>query len=767
MDDSEESAEVASPSLAQRQKGSAVPRLTRKVFWDLAIHMVCLGLLAGVVFPPFVVLLGVPTGQAFRVPFVLACLSAGFSVGALNYVLARVVVGRRLRVLSARLVSTTAAIRQATFEDEEADDMPRPSLIAVDSDDELGETAEAFNGLLEALAHERGYRSLLYNTSDLITLADADGTVRWVTRSAGSLLGYAPGELSGRGLDDLLHPADVARVRSELALVVTGTPRGSRSFDVRLRRRDGSWGHFQTVASNLLDDPRVAGLALASRDITERVTLEGELRHQAFHDALTGLANRALFLDRLEHALSRRAAGAPTLAVVFVDLDDFKTLNDSLGHGAGDELLTAVAERLRGCMRPIDTVARLGGDEFALLLEDVDQGAADDVAARVVAALRAPVRVADRHIVMSASAGYVVAAPGDTADVLVRNADVAMYASKRLGKGRSTCYAPGMHTDALSRLELKADLERALGDGELALVYQPIVRLSDGRVVGVEALARWHHPQRGPVPPREFIPLAEESGLIVELGSWAVREGCEQLARWRAALPRARGLALSVNVSARQLEHGPLVEEVAAILDVTGIDPSDLLLEVTESIAVGGSETALATLDGLRGLGVRIGLDDFGTGHSSLGNLQRIPVDILKLDRSFVDGLGRDAEGELLTRSVLSLARSLARDVVAEGIEAPEQLAALQELGCPLGQGYLLARPLAPEELEAMLAEGGQEPTVLAAGFPEPDGHLLVGAVRAARRGPVTPEAGRAGTPPAPCPRASAGSARRGGCDRP
>jgi EAL domain-containing protein (putative c-di-GMP-specific phosphodiesterase class I) len=285
-------------------------------------------------------------------------------------------------------------------------------------------------------------------------------------------------------------------------------------------------------------------------------------------------------------------------------------------------------------------------------------------------------------------------------------------------------------------------------------------------VVGVEALARWHHPQRGPVPPREFIPLAEESGLIVQLGSWAVREGCEQLARWRAALPGARGLGLSVNVSARQLEHGPLVEEVAAILDVTGIDPSDLLLEVTETIAVGGSETALDSLDGLRGLGVRIGLDDFGTGHSSLGNLQRIPVDILKLARSFVDGLGRDAEGELLTRSVLSLARSLARDVVAEGIEAPEQLAALQELGCPLGQGYLLARPLAPEELEAMLTEGGQEPTVLAAGFPEPDGRSLAGAVRAAR-GAVTPAAGRAGTPPAPCPRASAGSARRGGCGRP
>jgi diguanylate cyclase (GGDEF)-like protein/PAS domain S-box-containing protein len=658
-----------------------------------------------VVFPPFVVLLGVPAAQAFRAPFMLACLFAGFSVGALNYVLARVVVGRRLRVLSARFVSTAAAIRHATFAGEWADGPPTASAIAVDSDDELGETAESFNSLLEALAHERGYRALLNNTSDLIMVADPGGTVRWATPSARSVLGYEPLDLAGRALEELLHEADLAHARSELARVGTGAARSSRSFDVRIRRRDGSWGHFETVATNLLGDPRIAGLALATRDITERVGLEGELRHQAFHDALTGLANRALFVDRLEHALARRAPRPSCLAVVFVDLDDFKTLNDSLGHGAGDELLVAVAARLRGCMRPVDTVARLGGDEFTVLLEDLDAGEeADQVAERIVEALRVPVPVAGREIVVGASAGYVLATPGDTADELVRNADLAMYAAKGLGKGRSSRYEPGMHADALTRLELKADLERALADGELSLHYQPIVSLTDGRVLAVEALARWHHRGRGPVPPAEFIPLAEESGLIVDLGRWALQESCDQVGRWRAAYPGACALGLSVNLSARQLGHEPIVDEVAAILAAAGIDPSDLILEVTESIALGGSEAPLAALHGLKALGVRIALDDFGTGYSSLGNLQRMPVDTLKLDRSFVEGLG-DGDRTVLTRSVLALAETLAREVVAEGIETPEQLAALQELGCPLGQGYLLARPLPPERLEELLAE--------------------------------------------------------------
>ena len=432
------------------RSASVLPRLTRKVFWDLAIYMVCLGLLVAVVFPPSIVLLGVPAAQAFRVRFMLACLVGGFVVGALNYLLARAVVGRRLRVLSARFVSTSVAIRQATSAGEWAEGPPTASVIAVDSDDELGETAASFNSLLEALAHERGYRALLYSTSDLVMVTDPSGTVRWATPSARSVLGYEPVELAGRALEELLHDSDAARARSEIARVAAGTGRASRTFDVRLLRRDGSWGHFETVATNLLADPRVAGLALSSRDITERVGLEDELRHQAFHDALTGLANRALFVDRLEHALARRDAPGDRFAVALRRpgrLQDPERLARPRGG-------RRASGRGRRAPARLHTPRRHGRASRRRRVRRAARGPGRGRAARRG-------RRASRRDASRARSGrgprrrrerqrrIVRATPGDTADVLVRNADLAMYAAKRLGKGTSMRYDPGMHVDAL------------------------------------------------------------------------------------------------------------------------------------------------------------------------------------------------------------------------------------------------------------------------------------------------------------------------------
>ncbi len=406
-----------------------------------------------------------------------------------------------------------------------------------------------------------------------------------------------------------------------------------------------------------------------------------QLMHQALHDSLTGLPNRVLFHDRLTHALARRSNAATTVALL--DLDNFKAVNDSLGHGVGDELLVAVAGRLRTAIRPSDTIARLGGDEFAVLFEQTAEPNALRVALRIRDALREPLIVEGRPVLAQASIGIASNTAAQDGAELVRNADLAMYAAKRGGKAGIEIFHEGMHDAVLARLEMEGDLrvalENALAGGEFHLLYQPKVSLETNRIIGVEALVRWQHPERGIVAPLEFIPLAEETGLIVPIGTWVLEEACRQSARWRASSPDGAPLVMSVNVSALQFEHG-LADTVQRALAATGIDPATLCLELTESILMDNVETAVTTLAAVKELGVKISIDDFGTGYSSLNYLKQFPLDELKIDKSFVDGLGEDDEDRAIVAAIMGMAHALNLSVVAEGVETPEQVAKLQEL---------------------------------------------------------------------------------------
>jgi len=431
-----------------------------------------------------------------------------------------------------------------------------------------------------------------------------------------------------------------------------------------------------------------------------------EAVHEALHDSLTGLANRSLFLDRMRHAMARAERADAPVGVLFCDLDGFKTVNDSLGHRTGDRLLVLVAERLAGRLRPGDTIARLGGDEFAVLLEELrEPGDAARAAQRLLDALEAPFELRGREFYVSASIG--IAAGSEDAESLLRDADLAMYRAKSRGKGRYAVYEPSMHTAIVERLELEVDLKRALEREELAVVYQPIFSLVKGTVTGVEALVRWRHPTRGTVMPESFVPLAEESGLIGELGRWVLRKACHQGALWRAKYPGHPGLAIGVNISGAQLREPGLVQEVADALEESQLEATGLTLEITETALMESFDDALEEIDALKALGVDLAIDDFGTGYSSLRYLRRLPLDVMKIEKSFVDGIGHLGEEPALLRAIIDLADIFGLRVVAEGIERPEQRARLLELGCGLGQGHLLAEPLEAPEADALLFRVG------------------------------------------------------------
>jgi diguanylate cyclase (GGDEF)-like protein len=424
--------------------------------------------------------------------------------------------------------------------------------------------------------------------------------------------------------------------------------------------------------------------------------------HQALHDSLTGLPNRRLFLDRLQHALQRRGERSK-VAVLFLDLDRFKEVNDTLGHDAGDRLLVEVAGRLRDCMRPSDTIARLGGDEFAVLMEELDADRdAGSLAERMDAALREPVALDGREVFVTASMGIALQRGGG-GDPL-RDADTAMYRAKAAGGGAYEFFEESMRWAVTRRLGLEADIRRGIRGNEFVLHYQPILDLDSSTVVAVEALARWQHPDQGLLPPAAFVPVAEETGSIVEIGRWVLQEACRQLAEWQVQYPRERPLGVSVNLSGRQLQQPHLALEVARAVDETGIDPACLVLELTETMMMQDTEATLETLRSLKRQGVRLALDDFGTGYSSLRNLRAFPLDMLKIPRPFVEGIERGLEESALARASLQLGGTFGLDVVAEGIETREQLAALRRLGCRFGQGFLLARPEPPERLETLLA---------------------------------------------------------------
>jgi diguanylate cyclase (GGDEF)-like protein/PAS domain S-box-containing protein len=560
-------------------------------------------------------------------------------------------------------------------------------------------------------ANEAGFRSLVEYSSDLLSVVAPDGTIRFQTPSVARVFGYRPGELVGSRLAEWVHPEDAPQALAYLAEVASRP--GARPPTVwRLRHRDGSWRVVETIGTDLRHEAGVDGLVLNARDVTERKALEAQLTHQAFHDSLTGLANRALFENRVRHALARADRVAQGVAVLFLDLDNFKTINDSLGHAAGDHVLGEVAARLQGCLRAGDTAARLGGDEFAVLFEDglpadasEGEAAALEVVTRLLAALRAPLSLAGHQLAPHGSVGVALRERrGQTADELLRNADVAMYAAKGSGKDRAAVFAPAMRETALRRLELEADLHQALERGEFQVYYQPIFDLRQRRVGEVEALLRWHHPVFGTVSPAHFIPLAEETGLIIPLGRWVLREACRQAREWQRRHPIRPPLVMGVNLSARQFRDAGLVPEVAAILAETGLAAETLKLEVTESVMMDDVDRAMATLDVLKALGVRLAIDDFGTGYSSLSYLRRLPVDTVKLDRSFIERLGRDAQDTALVQGVVTLAQTLQLGLTAEGVETADQLAHLHALGCDRGQGYYFARPLPPAQLEALLA---------------------------------------------------------------
>jgi diguanylate cyclase (GGDEF)-like protein/PAS domain S-box-containing protein len=549
---------------------------------------------------------------------------------------------------------------------------------------------------------EERYRAVVERTTDGIFLADF-ATMRVLESNAAlqELLGYADEELRGMSLYDLIAEPPESIDRNTCHIL------DEKSFLIgerRYRRKDGSLVDVETSATLIPCEGREVSCCIA-RDITERKALEQQLKYQAFHDSLTGLPNRALLMDRLDHALARASRDGSTLAVLFMDLDNFKVVNDSLGHDAGDRLLVKVARRLRGCLRPEDTAARLGGDEFAVLLEGVtDEGEAVRVADRIGEALRTPFSLGAHEARADASIGVALGRPGVQAGDLLRNADIAMYGAKAGGKARHAVFEEKMDERAARRLEAENRFRKAIERGEIVAHYQPKVSLGDGAVVGMEALARWADPDRGLVLPSGFIPMAEETGLIVPMGESVLREACRRAAAWRKEHPEAEPPVVWVNLSPRQFHRADVVGQVSSVLEETGLNPRCLGLEITEGVVMSDAESTVRTLRCLKALGVKLAIDDFGKGYSSLNYVKRFPVDCLKIDRSFVCGIREHPEDLAIVQAVITLGRALGMEVVAEGVETAEQLDLLRGLGCDQGQGYLFARPMPAEEVPAFLA---------------------------------------------------------------
>ncbi len=553
---------------------------------------------------------------------------------------------------------------------------------------------------------EARFASLVQNSSDLITVVGSDATITYQSPSSEHVLGYPPQELLGTRFDRLVAPDDAGHLLRLLADGAAYARRDGEVIECSLRHRDGGLRQFEVLHTNLLGDEHVQGIVLNARDISERKAFEEQLAHQAFHDPVTNLPNRALFVERVRHAISRSRRESGELGVIFLDIDDFKTINDSLGHGAGDTALIDVAKRLSLSIRSSDTAARFGGDEFVVLLEDLDgTETAVEVAERILEDLRQPLMVAGKELVVRGSIGISILEGDSTAsaDELIRDADAAMYIAKRDGKGGYRLFEPEMHAGVLARLELRADLQRALDDGQFDLHYQPIVRLANSQVAGMEALLRWHHPERGLVVPGDFIPFAEETGLIVPIGRWVLREACRQAVAIQRQWNEDPPLYMCVNLSVKQLQHSDVISDVSDALADSGLDPGLLTLEITESMLIDDPEIAVVKLTELRSLGVRIAMDDFGTGYSSLSYLSRFPVDVIKMDRSFLRP-ETTPEAVDLSSAVVALGSSLALEVVAEGIELDDQLKRLRDLGCELGQGFHFAHPMESERMLNYLA---------------------------------------------------------------
>jgi diguanylate cyclase (GGDEF)-like protein/PAS domain S-box-containing protein len=558
-------------------------------------------------------------------------------------------------------------------------------------------------------ASEEQQRRIIETASSAYVAMDVDGMVIDWNERATETFGYPREEVIGRRLGDLIIPEE-SRAAHEAGLrrfaTIGSGPLVGRRIEVTAMHREGRLFPVELTIWPVRTTGRLHFSALI-HDITERRRLEDELRHQAFHDSLTGLANRALFADRLAHALERRDTGE--VGVLFFDVDDFKLINDGLGHAAGDGLLVQVAQRLGELVRGGDTAARLGGDEFAVLLEHTTEVDAVHVAERIVQSFLTPFEIAGHVISARASIGIAFGRAGSAAAEVLREADAAMYTAKHRGKGVWQVFDPTTAGDGLLEIELRADLKKAIEAGEIQVAYQPIVELATRRIIGVEALARWTHPTHGEIEPFQFIPLAESADLIVPLGRWVLQQACRTVQGWRASANGRDRLHLSVNISPRQLLHTSIVEDVRAALADSGLEPAGLTLEITEGVLVEEAGPSLAALEGLKSLGVRIAIDDFGTGYSSLSYLSRLPIDVLKIDRSFIADIGTSRPAAALVRSIVKIGQTLRLETVAEGVETEEQLERLIRLGAKLGQGYLFARPLPAAELGTQLGITGSQ----------------------------------------------------------
>ena len=569
-----------------------------------------------------------------------------------------------------------------------------------------------FEEALERLS--RRHEMVLNSAGEGIFGLDLQGNATFVNPAAVRMTGWEPEELLGRPLHYLLHhtkPDGAPYSKEECPIYAafrTGIAHGRD--DEIFWRKDGTSFPVEYVSNPItIEDDDIVGAVVTFKDVTERKALEEELRYQAFHDSLSGLPNRMLFMDRLAHALARADRRGDQIAVLFTDLDNFKIINDSLGHDVGDQLLVAVAERLKACLRPEDTAARLGGDEFTVLVEEVD-GVSDAlrVAERIAESLQRPFALGRCEVFFTTSIGIALSSPlqEQPADLL-RHADLAMYQAKHKGKARYEVFEPSMGTDVLERLRLENELRRALEHGEFKVYYQPIMRLEDGGIAGVEALVRWEHPTHGLLLPEKFLSVAEDTGLIVWIGEGVLREACHQMRAWQERYPRVPPLTVSVNLSPRQFFQPELIAE---ILGETEMYPGSLQLEITEgTMTSNGTYSANSTLRNLKNLGIQLAVDDFGKGYSSLSYLKRFPVDILKIDRSFIAGLGQDTCGaskdEEIVSAMIDLTHALGLEAVAEGVETSAQLAQLRNMRCDLAQGNHFSEPLPSEALAGILEE--------------------------------------------------------------
>ena len=558
-------------------------------------------------------------------------------------------------------------------------------------------------------AAEARYRLLAVHLTDLVAHHHPDGRYEWVSASSEALLGYRPEELVGRDPYDLFHPEDVERIRTESHDLLLDGRQRSTLIRYRIRHRDGHYLWFESLTETLRDEgDQLVGLQVMSRDVTERQAIEDELRRRAHHDAMTGLANRALFTLRLDALVERARTGDGAFAVLYLDLDRFKVINDTMGHSVGDDLLVQFADRIRQTTRWRDTVARIGGDEFAVLLEGVgSEAAAVEAAARIERALRVPFDLAGTQRTVAVSIGVALGRPDHTGsgDVL-READLATYEAKGRAEGGPAwaVFSPALREARDRRLRLEADLDRAVDRDELRVAYQPIVSLDTGRIHGVEALLRWAHPELGLLAPDTFISIAEETGRIADLDHWVMAEGLAQVGRWEASLGRSLDLTLAVNCSAYDLQDPQFADRVRTLLDA---DRSrQLVVEITESLLVDDPQRVADVMTSLSEHGVRFAMDDFGTGYSSLSVIHTLPVHKVKVDRAFVQRMHEDQAAFGMVQTVLGFAQTLGARVVAEGIETPEQWADLRDLGCDYGQGYHFARPLSADAMEGLLRDG-------------------------------------------------------------